>query len=146
MFPRFFYLLTASGLATACFQPISLAETTTIISENIKARPNAILNSQPSQGKIAIENVHVFDGSTVTTHTTTVIIDGHVISSNATGITQRIDAKGATLIPGLIDSHCHPTGVADLRNLTQYGVTTAFIMACFEPQMCTSLQTVHMAT
>lgn len=131
-------LLALSGVATACFEPASKAETASTITSNIKARSYAASTSPPPS-KIAIDNVRVFNGDNLSANTT-VIIDGSIIDSNNSDITQRIDAKGATLLPGLIDSHCHPRNATHLQDLTHHGVTTAFIMACFEPQLCKSRQ------
>ena len=107
--------------------------------ENTKFRERSEAATAPPK-KIAIDNVRVFTGCALS-QPRTVVIDGSVIGSNTNGA-HHIDAKGATLIPGLIDAHCHPMNGTHLEQLTQYGVTTAFSMACFEPQMCTSLQNI----
>ncbi|KAK2596249.1 hypothetical protein QQS21_006341 [Conoideocrella luteorostrata] len=137
-----FHLAAFSSLSAACVLPFPRAESAALIAKNIEARSSALSRSQPCsvrRTKIAIDNVRVFDGHEISKCPTTVIIDGSKIGDNAEGA-QHIDAKGATLIPGLIDAHCHPSNVTHLRDLTRYGVTTAFIMACYEPQLCKSLQ------
>lgn len=89
--------------------------------------------------KIAIDNVRVFDGSRLLSPAT-VVIDGDVIGTDPTGATQQIDGNGSVLLAGLIDSHVHPANITHLQDLSSFGVTTAFSMACFSPQMCQSLQ------
>lgn len=105
-----------------------------IAAENNEARS---FNS-PASAKIAIDNVRVFNGHDIDP-ATTVVIDGTIIGEDTTGA-KHIDAKGSTLIPGLIDSHCHPSNITHLQDLSRFGVTTGFTMPCFEPQMCKSLK------
>lgn len=109
------------------------------ISANIRARHErrASIELRSSQ-KIAIDNVRVFDGYSVC-EPTTVVIDGDTIVTDPAGA-RHVDGNGGVLLPGLIDSHCHPRNATELQELTRYGVTTAFSMACFEPAMCESLQ------
>ncbi|KAK4942297.1 hypothetical protein LTR10_017903 [Elasticomyces elasticus] len=85
---------------------------------------------RPAPQKIAITNVHIFDGFEYDNQTSTVLIDGSFIGSDAANATI-IDGKGATLMPGLIDNHNHPTTIADLKNLSSYGVTTTMCMSCW---------------
>lgn len=91
-----------------------------------------------SNTKLAIDNVRVFDGHKLL-DLGTVVIDGNVIGNDPTGA-QHIDGRGGVLLPGLIDSHCHPASVIHLKDLSRYGVTTGMVMACFIPQLCRSLQ------
>lgn len=125
-------------MATAYFEPASKADTASTIASNIKARSDTSSITQ-AQSEITIDNARVFNGHALSANTT-VIIDGSIIGTGDNIVTQRIDGNGATLLPGLIDSHCHPSNATHLQDLTHYGVTTAFIMACFEPQLCQSLQ------
>ncbi len=73
--------------------------------------------------KIALDNVRVFDGKCFL-QPQTVIIDGAFIGKDASGA-EHIDGKGQFLLPGLIDTHCHPASVDNLRQLASFGVTTA---------------------
>lgn len=85
---------------------------------------------RPNPEKFAISNVYVFDGHEMSNETRTVVIDGSCIGTDATNATL-IDGQGGTLLPGLIDSHNHPTALEDLQNLTAYGVTTDMCASCW---------------
>lgn len=87
--------------------------------------------------RIALDNVHVFDGKHFSP-LRTVIIDGAFIGNNATGA-KHIDGKGQYLLPGLIDTHCHPSTVDNLRQLTTFGVTTGLVQAITQEAMRASL-------
>ncbi|MFD0635563.1 amidohydrolase family protein [Catenulispora yoronensis] len=83
--------------------------------------------STPPQARVTLTNVRVFDGRTVGAPTSVTIENG-VIGFSPLG-TRTIDAKGAVLLPGLIDAHVHLTDVTTLQQLTAHGVTTAMDMA-----------------
>lgn len=85
---------------------------------------------RPNPQKFAISNVYVFDGYELSNETRTVVVDGSYIGTDATNATV-IDGNGGTLLPGLIDSHNHPTALEDLQNLTAYGVTTDMCASCW---------------
>lgn len=89
-------------------------------------------------GRTALLNVRVFDGRALTAPRT-VVIDGGRIGVSALGA-RRIDAKGATLLPGLIDSHIHLHGVENLEQMIGYGVTTGLDMATWPPSLVDSLR------
>lgn len=77
----------------------------------------------------AIVNARVFDGQDAL-GTTTVVLDGGVIRSvgaEPPAGARLIDATGATLLPGLIDSHVH-TSVEALELALTFGVTTELEM------------------
>lgn len=125
--------------ATPIFGCGSLADHATIRSlaaANHLARSKR-QNSNPTFKKIALDNVRVFDGDCIQPPRT-VIIDGSVIGSDPTNA-EHIDGKGAVLLPGLIDAHCHPSNITHMESLAKWGVTSAFVMACYAPEMCTSL-------
>ena len=88
--------------------------------------------------KIAIRNVKVFDGYRILPEST-VIIEGDKIGIDPAGA-EEYDAQGGVLIPGLIDSHTHPSNISQLQALSRYGITTAFILTCLFPSLCLSLQ------
>jgi imidazolonepropionase-like amidohydrolase len=73
---------------------------------------------------IAITNVKVFDGNTLTDERT-VVID-HGVISDATTAGTTVDGQHGTLLPGFIDSHVHLMNVAELEHGTYWGSTTMF--------------------
>ncbi|KAI1397977.1 hypothetical protein F4819DRAFT_502822 [Hypoxylon fuscum] len=93
----------------------------------------------PTPVKTAIRNVRVFDGNHIS-EPRTVIFDGEHITDREDNIKQTIDAGERILIPGLIDAHAHVQSVEGLENMTSYGVTTVFNMACSSYELCQSLK------
>jgi imidazolonepropionase-like amidohydrolase len=88
---------------------------------------------------VALVNVRVFDGYLIQ-KPSTVIMDGDVICTDAENIDSVVDGQGGILIPGLIDSHCHPASIAELEALSSFGVTTAMSMSCPSYPLCESLR------
>ncbi len=87
---------------------------------------------------ISITNVHVFDGTKLTVPTSVFVKDGSISSEiKADNI---IDGKGGTLLPGLIDSHIHLSGLEDLKLAAQWGITTMLDMATKSPELVDSLR------
>jgi imidazolonepropionase-like amidohydrolase len=77
----------------------------------------------------AITNAHIFDGEHVIDENT-VLINGELIQKVGGAVpfgATVIDAHGATLMPGLIDSHVH-ANVNGLRDALLFGVTTELEM------------------
>ena len=77
----------------------------------------------------AIINARIFDGTAVL-DATTVLLGGDRITAvggDLPGDAAIVDAKGATLLPGLIDAHVH-TNPANLALALQFGVTTELEM------------------
>jgi imidazolonepropionase-like amidohydrolase len=89
--------------------------------------------------KIALINVRVFDGYIIH-NPSTVIIDGDVIGFDIRDVNSIIDGQGGILLPGLIDSHCHVSSLADLEALSRYGVTTGMNMNCQNYTLCNYLR------
>jgi len=78
---------------------------------------------------IAITNARIFDGEGVL-EDDTVVIDGARISAVGGAVPVKadvVDARGATLLPGLIDAHVH-TSLDGLRDALVFGVTTELEM------------------
>ena len=92
----------------------------------------------PTQARITLTNARVFDGRTVSAPSSVTIENG-VIGFSPLG-TQSVDAKGAILLPGLIDAHMHLSDITTLRQLTGYGVTTALDMATWPASHVDSLR------
>lgn len=90
---------------------------------------------------IAITNVKVFDGNTLTDERT-VVIDNGVIS-NATTADTIVDGQHGTLLPGFIDSHVHLSNLADLEQGTQWGSTTMLDMGSQSMAVTDSLRHRH---
>ncbi|KFX89422.1 hypothetical protein V490_07023 [Pseudogymnoascus sp. VKM F-3557] len=107
---------------------------------NIATRSINNHNRETSSTPIILQNVRVFNG-TVLLPLSTVVINGNLIGSPCDSCPpgKTYDAQGKTLLPGLIDSHSHPTNVSHLINMTSFGVTTAVSAFCPAPQFCASL-------
>ncbi|ACU34829.1 amidohydrolase family protein [Actinosynnema mirum] len=81
--------------------------------------------------RTAITRARVFDGHALT-EPRTVVLDGPLITADTTtGGARVVDARGAVLLPGLVDAHVHVTTEAQLTALRDHGVTTALDMAAF---------------
>lgn len=77
----------------------------------------------------AITNARIFDGERVLRQTT-VVIEGTRIASvggDAPEGAEVVDARGGTLLPGLLDAHVH-TGPESLALALRFGVTTELEM------------------
>lgn len=88
--------------------------------------------------RTAVTNVRVFDGHGLT-EPRTVVVDGAVIGTDATGA-RELDGAGGVLLPGLIDAHVHLHGRESLDALAAWGVTTGLDMACWPPELIASLR------
>ncbi|MCJ1413031.1 hypothetical protein MMC19_007133 [Ptychographa xylographoides] len=91
-----------------------------------------------ASGKIALENVRVFDGDKLC-EPSTVIIDGPLIGDDAQGA-KSVDCHGSFLLPGFIDSHLHLHEMKNLEQLRNNGVTTALDMASMSIELIDSLR------
>ncbi|MBY0447731.1 MAG: CIA30 family protein, partial [Hyphomonadaceae bacterium] len=96
------------------------------------ALPTPLEAVPPADAAVAITDVRVFDGEALLPGTQTVLIRNGRISALGSNVTipagaQRIDGKGATLLPGLIDSHTHIYG--DVRkDAARFGVAAELDM------------------
>lgn len=137
-------LLLYSPLSSACpgEESYSNLDIRTVITSNIAARQAShathhIPRQEPT--KLAIDNVRVFNGYSLSDARTVVIKGSQITDEDCQGA-HHIDGRGASLFPGFIDAHIHPQNATHLHQLTRYGVTTGFAMSCIEPQLCASLQ------
>ncbi|KAJ5936093.1 hypothetical protein N7454_005391 [Penicillium verhagenii] len=87
----------------------------------------------------AITNARVFNGTSFS-EPTTITITGPLISSAEQTPTHTFDAKGAFLLPGLIDAHIHLSGPDDLATMARNGITTALDMATWPIERLTALR------
>jgi imidazolonepropionase-like amidohydrolase len=77
-----------------------------------------------------IADVKLFDGNKVTEHANIYVKKGKIVqidSSNQTSFLKSkkiIDGKNKTLIPGLINAHCHLSSSNDLKDAAQAGILT----------------------
>jgi imidazolonepropionase-like amidohydrolase len=80
----------------------------------------------------AITGARVFDGTAVVPNATVVVVDGRIQAVGADVAVPAglpvIDGTGATLLPGLIDSHAHARSRQELERALQFGVTTEMDM------------------
>lgn len=74
--------------------------------------------------RTAFVGARVFDGERIA-EPATVVIDGDVIAADSsTQGAEIVDGNGATLLPGLIDTHTHPHRRAQLDMAARAGITT----------------------
>ncbi|KAI1323167.1 putative hydrolase [Xylariaceae sp. FL0255] len=146
MSPRFTLktalLFLTVGLSKACFEEGAHLE---VDWKAITAHNNEFRSTRrhiaPKAGVTAIENVRVFDGYSVLPVSTVFIQGDKIIDcpQHACNVSDHIDGNGRVLLPGLIDAHAHPGNVTQLQTLSQYGVTTTALMACYFVEACRSL-------
>jgi len=91
----------------------------------------AAADTQTPAKTFAVTNARVFDGDKVIPRATVVVTDGRIAALGPDvkppAGAEVIDAAGATLLPGLIDSHAHVWGTA-LARAVVFGVTTELDM------------------
>ncbi|KAI0422685.1 putative hydrolase [Xylaria grammica] len=135
------FLLLSLGFACPFHEGVDAVFSYTMMATENNNFPSAQRDAPFAEGKIAINNVRVFDGHQLLP-VTTVIIENDIIKSIGLGTdaNTHIDGNGGVLLPGFIDAHAHPRNVTDLQDLSRYGVTTAMLMACFSSQHCQSLK------
>ncbi|KAF2712877.1 hydrolase [Pleomassaria siparia CBS 279.74] len=138
--PIYYIFLSAVLLASrsiSCHNGEEILDYASVAAQNNQAR-SVHQGDRHTQRKVAIHNVRVFDGHKLQ-DPSTVIIEGAFIGRDDRDA-EHIDGNGATLLPGLIDAHCHPSNLTHLQDLARFGVTTAFVMACYSSEMCKSLK------
>jgi imidazolonepropionase-like amidohydrolase len=103
--------------------------TRSILIALLAAAPVVAAQSQPGAGALAILHAHVVDVRTgsITPDATIVIRDGRIASIGAAPApsdVRAIDARGAHVVPGLIDAHTHLASLRAARIALESGVTT----------------------
>src|SRR5438552_13199919 len=74
------------------------------------ARPMLVRpNGGPARATV-FEQVRVFDGNALSAPVDVVVVDGRIATGPAPADAQRVDGRGKTLLPGLIDCHVHLGG------------------------------------
>ena len=124
-------------LVLSCEFHTPLHDISSLTTHNLMTR--GLYQRKPHQEVLAIINARIFDGSCLQPPRTLVINSGY-ISGHSPHYDRIYDAKGRTLIPGLIDAHTHPTSISDLASLSKAGVTTAVNAFCPSPAFCNSLK------
>lgn len=96
--------------------------------------PFAGLFAQPAPalptGSFIVEHVRVFDGQSFTEDRSVEVRDGKILSLEVERKAKempKVDGRGLTLLPGLIDAHTHVYGSA-LKQALAFGVTTELDM------------------
>jgi imidazolonepropionase-like amidohydrolase len=104
------------------------------------------VSAQPRPaGDFVITNARVFDGNGMLPRAGVVVRGGTIRAvgfdvSGADGI-PRVDAEGATLLPGFIDAHVHVRDAEDLRQALRFGATTVLDMgALVDPRALFALR------
>ena len=103
----------------------------------------AVAAAQTAPRPLIIEQVRVFDGSSVIPETNVLAEDGMIRavgpSVRAPAGAEIVDGKGKTLLPGLIDSHTHTIGAQSLQQAPIFGVTTDLDMFT-DPSMAAEIK------
>ncbi|KAI0505873.1 hypothetical protein F5B22DRAFT_660910 [Xylaria bambusicola] len=130
----FFTLANLVSIIPACLHHFQ----TTVRTDDIQAQ-TLQRRTSPVATKTAIQNVRVFDGQGFTAPQSVIFANGH-ITADAKDIKTTVNGNGKFLIPGLIDAHVHVHDIAGLVDITSYGVTTLFNMACTDYTACAALK------
>ena len=92
--------------------------------------PRHVAHGAENGGVLVFRDARVFDGAQVLPRATVWVKDGQIAAVGpelqAPDAAHVIDARGKTLLPGLIDSHTHVFGLEVLRAALVFGVTTEF--------------------
>jgi predicted amidohydrolase YtcJ len=93
------------------------------------------MSSKETEKTTFIKNARIFDGERVLDKRTVIIKGEKIINVGgpAPSGAEIVDAKGCTLLPGLIDAHSHPK-MDTLKFSLTFGVTTTFQMQGFRPK------------
>ncbi len=106
------------------------------------ATSRAALPSTAGEGGLAIINVRVFDGEKVLPHRGVLLQHDRIVAlldGEAPAGAARLDGRGGTLLPGLIDAHVHTFDRKQLERSLTFGVTTALDMFT-SPELLQKLQ------
>lgn len=94
--------------------------------------PRHMAGGAETGGALVFRDARVFDGAQVLPRATVLVRNGRIVAVGpqvqAPDGARVIDARGKTLLPGLIDSHTHVFGPEVLRAALVFGVTTELDM------------------
>jgi predicted amidohydrolase len=89
--------------------------------------PRPVAGGAETGGALVFRDARVFDGAQVLPRATVLVRNGRIAAVGpqlqVTDGAQVIDARGKTLLPGLIDSHTHVFGPEVLRAALVFGVS-----------------------
>ena len=92
------------------------------------ALPRHVAGGAEAGGVLVFRDARVFDGAQVLPRATVLVRNGRFAAVGpqvqAPDGARVIDARGKTLLPGLVDSHTHVFGPGVLRAALVFGVTT----------------------
>lgn len=118
------------------------------------------MNTPAGASNFAITNVRIFDGDSVSDRRTVFVRDGLIAGDAPTGQTNPaesvlqgavvegpvFDGAGATLLPGLIDTHVHLDAFGNLAQFAGWGVTTALDMGTNPRSLVDSMRNIAGST
>jgi len=90
--------------------------------------------------RTAIIGARVFDGAELSPPTTVVIDDATIATDATTDGAVFVQADGATLLPGFIDTHAHPRTRAHLEIAAHAGITTILDLGSPDLAVLASIQ------
>ncbi|KAK0701247.1 hypothetical protein B0H67DRAFT_558721 [Lasiosphaeris hirsuta] len=120
-----------------------------VIIANSLAREQGLSRRTTAPAHFAITNARLFSSTGLSPARTIIVYNRRITaicstdepSCTLTSIPQDAiyDGEGMTLLPGLIDSHAHPSNTTHLQALTAAGVTSTVLANCPLPALCSSL-------
>jgi imidazolonepropionase-like amidohydrolase len=98
------------------------------------------MHTETGYPRTMIANVRVFRDGALTAPTTVVIEDGRISADSSSEDANVVDGSGATLLPGLIDTHVHARTRRHLEAAAAAGVTTLVDLGSTDLDVLASLR------